>query len=111
MRSVRSIPTLVSLILEWQGRLWLATGDLRSVQQSLETQARKAQALSFAQQLAAQILQGRLLLAQGKAQQALLELERLLKVAQEHQHQCNALEIQLLLALAHAACNQGREAQ
>src|SRR5262249_44452375 len=100
----RSTPSVLLLLPplahDWHGRLLLATGDLRALQQSVEIQMRNVQALSFAQQLAAQILKGRLLLAQGRAQEALLQLERWLGIAQEHQNHYSALEMQLLLALA-----------
>jgi hypothetical protein len=97
--------------LEWQGRLLLATGDLHAVQHSLETQTQNPLMFSFALHLATRILRVRLLLAQGQTGEALRQLENLLPVAQERRHQYTALEIQLLLALAHAASKRNQQAQ
>jgi LuxR family maltose regulon positive regulatory protein len=97
-------------VLIWQARLHLATGNLQGVEQGLETLTRSAHLLDFTQQLKRQILHARLLLAQEQVNAARLELEHLLSTAQQRRLAQESLEIQLLLALAHAACRQKQAA-
>ncbi|MBO0780222.1 MAG: tetratricopeptide repeat protein [Ktedonobacteraceae bacterium] len=101
---------LFSRLRYWQGRLRIATGDLQAVQESLQASSQSSGSVSITEQLGEQILWGRLLLAQGDAQAALEQFAHLLPMAQEQLHQYVALEIQLLLALAHAACKQEQQA-
>jgi LuxR family maltose regulon positive regulatory protein len=65
---------------------------------------------SITDHLGAEILRGRLWLAQGKVEAALQQFTRLLPLAQESLHQYSALEVELLLALASAACQQEPQA-
>lgn len=97
-------------VRDWQGRLRIATGDWQAVQASLDTCDLDQENISLSERLGVQILQGRLLLAKGDARAALQQFSHLLPLAQEQLHQYAALEIQLLLALAHAACQQAQPA-
>ncbi|MBO0796246.1 MAG: transcriptional regulator, partial [Ktedonobacteraceae bacterium] len=58
-----------------------------------------------------QIVQGRLLLAQGKAEAASSHFERLLSENMVRQHHYYVLEIQLLQVMAHVACKRDQQAQ
>lgn len=101
---------LLPRLREWQGRLRITQGFVQAVQDSLSVPPQSSESTSFTEYLGEQILQGRLLLAQGKAQAALQQFAHLLPIAQEHLHQYAALEITLLLALTHAACQQDQQA-
>ncbi|GHO90093.1 LuxR family transcriptional regulator [Reticulibacter mediterranei] len=98
-------------ILSWQTRLHLVTGDLQGAQHGLEWLSRHEQKLAGEQQVKAKILQARLLLAQGKRKEARYQLERCLLAAKAQWQRRNTLEIQLLLALTHAAEHQKQEAK
>ncbi|HEY4384324.1 MAG TPA: LuxR C-terminal-related transcriptional regulator [Ktedonobacteraceae bacterium] len=100
---------LLARLRDWQARLRIATGDVQAVQDSLSTQSQHGE-ISITEHLREQILWGRLWLAQGKIEDALEQFARLLPMAQEHLHQYMALEIQLLLALSHAARKQEQQA-
>jgi LuxR family maltose regulon positive regulatory protein len=97
-------------VRDWQGRLRIATGDWLTVQASLDTCDLDHENTSLTERLGVEILRGRLLLAKGDARAALQQFSHLLPLAQEQLHQYAALEIQLLLALAHAACQQDQPA-
>jgi LuxR family maltose regulon positive regulatory protein len=101
---------LLSRVRNWQGRLRIATGDLQAVQDSLLGQSQSSESTSRTSHLEEQILRGRLLLAQGNAETARQQLTNLLPVAKAQQHQYHALEIELLLALTHAASKQEQQA-
>jgi LuxR family transcriptional regulator, maltose regulon positive regulatory protein len=101
---------LYSRLRSWQGRLRIATGDFQALQDTLEIASQSDTGSSVTDRLGAQILQGRVLLAQGEAGTALPQFVHLLLLAREHLHQYAALEIQLLLARAHAACKQEQQA-
>jgi LuxR family maltose regulon positive regulatory protein len=90
--------------------LRIATGDTQAVQESLEARSRSSESSSSTLQLAEEILRGRLWLAQGKVKDARELFARLLPTAQEYLHQYAALELQVLLALAHAASKQEQQA-
>jgi LuxR family transcriptional regulator, maltose regulon positive regulatory protein len=102
---------ILPFALGWQGRLLLATGDLEVVRYYVEGQPLDQEKLPFIHSLETDILKIRLLLAQEKAQEALSLLERLLSDVMVQEHRYYALEIQLLMALAHAACKQSQHAQ
>ncbi|GHO41879.1 LuxR C-terminal-related transcriptional regulator [Ktedonospora formicarum] len=102
---------LLSRLHDWQGRLRIATGDLLTVQERLDFQAQNSECFSFTEQLGEQVRWGRLWLAQGKGKAALEQFARLLPLAKAHLHQYAALEIQLLLAQAYAACKQEQQAR
>jgi LuxR family maltose regulon positive regulatory protein len=101
---------LLSRLRYWQGRLRVATGDLQGAQESLDNQPQSRATASIAEHLAAEILRGRLWLAQGKTEAAREQFAGLLPLAQEALHQYSALELELLLALTHAACDQEQRA-
>ena len=96
-QSVQELPN----ILIWQARLSLETGDPQNAAAILET-------LDLEEHITGQMFQARLLLAQSKPHEAFLQLERLLPVAHGWH---DALEIQILMALAHAACKESEQAQ
>lgn len=85
----------------WQARLALETGDLQNASRLRETLERE-------EPMAAGIFQTRLRLSQNRPKAARQQLVRLLSEASEWRH---ILEIQILLALAHAACREGKPAQ
>lgn len=88
-------------VLLWQARLALQAGDLPNALSSLER-------LVIEEHMETRILQARLSLSQNKPREALARLERLLPLTQNWRQ---VLEIQVLLSLASAACQQGHEAQ
>jgi LuxR family maltose regulon positive regulatory protein len=97
--------------LIWQGRLHLAAGDLVTVQRSLDGLAAVEERIAPVQRAYGQVLAARLLLAQGRPRDALSLLERLLVAAQEGELVRHALESELLVAVALAACRQGHDAR
>ncbi len=102
---------LLPPVLLWQARLHLTTGDLPAVQTNLDLLDRYSHTLELVPRIPIKILQARLLLAQGQPHEALLQLEHLLPIAQQHQGRYRSLEILLLHALTHAACKQGQQAR
>ena len=94
----------------WRGRLRIVAGDIHATPDNWSMPSQRGENTSLTEQLAEQILHTRLLLAQGKAKDALQQLAQLLPIAQEHLHQYAALEIQLLLALAYSTCQQEQQA-
>ena len=88
-------------VLIFSARLALEVGDLQAANRILETPG-------LQEQTEARIFQTRLSLAQGKPREALLQLERLLPAVQDRRQ---AIEIQVLLALAHAALQEGHGAR
>lgn len=102
---------LISDVLAWQARLQVRDGDLAGAERTLGTLANHAQDLSLLQQETRQLLHARLLLARDEAETALPMLERCLAFAQQGKHVMRALEIELLIALAHAALKQGHKAR
>lgn len=104
---VTSTPQAIQMIpdvLICQARLYMEDGDIQGALHNLEM-------LDLEEHMEAKIFQGRLLLAQGKPHEALRQLERLLPSAQEWRLTRKTLEIQVLLALAHAACQQEQQAR
>jgi LuxR family maltose regulon positive regulatory protein len=90
-------------VLIWQARLQIQEGDLAVAEHTLATLERLAPELPPVHQEACELLCARLLLAQGAADPALALLERLLPAARGRRHALRVFEIQLLIALAHAA--------
>jgi MalT-like TPR region len=88
-------------VLIFSARLALEVGDLQAANRILETPG-------LQEQTETRIFQARLSLAQGKPREALLQLERLLPAVQDCRQ---VIEIQVLLALAHAAHQEGHEAR
>lgn len=101
---------LLPYVLDHQARMLLEAGELEGAQRIAEALLRDEQRLDFAQRLAVQTLQARLLLAHGQPAAACLHLERLLAVAHEAQMARQILELELLLALATAAGEQPQAA-
>lgn len=97
--------------LALQARLHLAAGDYLAAQRSVAILTNAAQEFSFAQQMLGNILQARLQLAQGKANDAVCLLEHLLSLAQQKRHVRSQVEIHILLALTQAARKQKGEAR
>lgn len=88
-------------MLIFSAHLALETRDFQAVQRILETSG-------LQEHTEARILQARLLLAQSKPREASLQLERLLPVVQDPRH---AIEIMVLLSLAHAAHQEEHKAR
>jgi LuxR family transcriptional regulator, maltose regulon positive regulatory protein len=88
-------------VLVWQARLALEAGDLPNALSSLEM-------LAIEEHIETRILQARFRLSQNKPREARQQLERLLPFTQNWRQ---VLEIQVLLSLACAACQQGYEAR
>jgi LuxR family maltose regulon positive regulatory protein len=88
-------------VLIFSARLALEVGDLQAANRMLETPG-------LQEQIEARIFQARLSLEQGKPREALRQLERLLPAVQDRRQ---AIEIQVLLALAHAAFQEGYAAR
>lgn len=87
--------------LSFSAYLALEVGDLAKVGRLVATLDREDKSTTS-------ILHARLLLAQDNAHAAVLELEHLFSIAHEWQHR---LEIQILLALAYAACQESQQAR
>ena len=88
-------------VLVWHARLALEAGKLPNALSSLEK-------LAIEEHMEARILQARLRLSQNEPREALTRLERLLPLTRNWRQ---VLEIQVLLSLAFAACQQGNEAR
>ena len=87
--------------LGFSARLALETGDIQAAQHILEMPA-------LQDHTAARVVQTRILLDQGRPQEALQQLESLLPDAQAWHL---AMETRILLALTHAACQHEPEAR
>ncbi|PZW20555.1 LuxR family maltose regulon positive regulatory protein [Thermosporothrix hazakensis] len=98
-------------VLIWQARLHLVTGDLQGAQYSLEMLDFHEQDVTGERHVKRTILRARLLLTQSKVHEAQDQLGQCLLVARAQWQMRNALEIQLLLSLSHAAAQQKQEAQ
>jgi LuxR family maltose regulon positive regulatory protein len=106
---VQSTPNMLQLIpevLSWQARLQIRDGDLVAAERTCATLARYEDELSPLHQQTLYLLYARLNLARGEAESALPILERLLAFSNQGKHQLRALEISLLLALAHFSLKQ-----
>ncbi|GHO46263.1 LuxR C-terminal-related transcriptional regulator [Ktedonospora formicarum] len=110
MRSNGS-PSIYREILFWQARLALAVGDLAAAHLSLDNLNNLTPTSIPARQEQASILCARLLIMSGAPQEALIKLMDLLNPAQEAGRVQRALEIQILIALAHNALKQAHEAR
>src|SRR5260221_4765409 len=102
---------LIADVLTSQARLQITDGDLAGAERTLSTLATPDQKLTPPHNPAQQLLHARLSLSRTEAQAALPMLERLLVFAQQGQHLVRALEIQLLISLAHTSLKQGHEAR
>ncbi|HLZ60881.1 MAG TPA: LuxR C-terminal-related transcriptional regulator [Ktedonosporobacter sp.] len=101
MTSTPQAAQLLPNVHLWQARLALETGDLQHASRLRETLERE-------EHMAAEIFQARLRLSQNRPNAARQQLVCLLPETSEWRH---TLEIQILLALAHAACQEGKLAQ
>jgi LuxR family transcriptional regulator, maltose regulon positive regulatory protein len=88
-------------VLIFSARLALEVGDLQAANRILETPG-------LQEQTEARVFQARLRLAQGNPREALFQLKHLLPAVQNRRQ---AIEIQVLLALAHAAHQERHEAR
>ncbi|GCE15260.1 LuxR C-terminal-related transcriptional regulator [Tengunoibacter tsumagoiensis] len=107
-------PHVLSLLFDiqnWQIRLQLALGDLPAAQHSLLALSQHKAGFSRHSYERLQLLEARLFLAQGDAPAALTQFESLLAIAHARQRTREALEIQVLMVLAYAACKQKQEAR
>jgi LuxR family maltose regulon positive regulatory protein len=99
-----SSPLLQREILAWQARLALAAHDLAAVQLWSLIRASQGESMPRLQQEQEELLLARLLLAQGKRDEALLQqLEDWHVDAHQQGRTRSEMEVLLLLALAHAA--------
>lgn len=89
-----------------QARIWLSTGDLAAVQRWVITYAQHSEGILFVQQKQEAMLIARLLLAQGKGEEALRLLEHWRTEIHQHGRTSSELEIVMLVALARLAHNQ-----
>ena len=107
LQSIPSAPLELTFeTLNWLIRLQLALGDLSDAQRHLEMFARYEKRASSALIFKQEMLQIRLLLAQGETQIALPLLERSLSLASAKKQMRNVLEILILMTLAYAASKQ-----
>lgn len=110
LHSIPSAPLELTFeILNWLIRLHLALGDLSAVQHYLKMFSRDAGQASTALTFTQEMLQIRLLLAEGETQVARSLLERSLALASAKQQMRNVLEILLLMTLAYAANKQEQQ--
>jgi LuxR family maltose regulon positive regulatory protein len=109
--SVPNVRQLIPDVLAWQTRLQIIDGDLAAARRSLNILTSYEKELPPLHLQAVQLLQARLLLARCETAAALRLLGQLLIVALEGKHVIRALEIQLLIALAHAADGQEQKAR
>lgn len=113
---LQSVPSITHLqltfeALNWLIRLQLALGDLSAAQRHLEIFARYEKQASSALMFKQEMLQVRLLLAQGETRIALPLLEQQLSLATAKKQMRNVLEILILMTLAYAANKQGLQAR
>ncbi len=107
----RPVQQLYRSVLTWQALLQLTEGKLLAVPVWLSPPGQVTDALSFKQQEQEALLLARWYLSQGNQGLAIQQLEDRLKVAQELGQVESVLEIQMLLALAHADLKQASEAR
>jgi LuxR family transcriptional regulator, maltose regulon positive regulatory protein len=105
------LPLLTSEVLLWQARLQFALGDFSAVQRWVSSRDRQNAELPLLHQEREEELVARWLLAQEKIDESIDMLLRLLKKAREAGRVHSVLEIQVLLAQAHAARKQRHEAR
>src|SRR5260221_2261696 len=105
------LPLLTSEVLLWQVRLQFALGDFSAVQRWVSSRDRQNAELPLLHQEREEELVARWLLAQEKIDESIDMLLRLLKRAREAGRVHSVLEIQVLLAQAHAARKQRPEAR
>ncbi|HVU69088.1 MAG TPA: LuxR C-terminal-related transcriptional regulator, partial [Ktedonobacteraceae bacterium] len=100
---------LIPDVLLWQTRAQIHDNHLQAAEQTLGALTHLEEDCTPLQQQSIRLLAARLLLARGEAKAALSQLTQLLTYAQEDQHVLRALEIQLLMVLAHASLKQEAE--
>jgi len=105
------LPLLTSEVLLWQVRLQFALGDFSAVQRWVSSRDRQNAELPLLHQEREEVLVARWLLAQEKIDESIDMLLHLLKAAREAGRVHSVLEIQVLLAQAHAARKQRHEAR
>lgn len=98
-------------VLSTQARLQLELGDLAAARRWAASRDQYDEELTLTQQEQEELLVVRLQISQGETQDALDALERWLTTAEEAGRARSALEVQVLMALAHAALKQGQEAR
>lgn len=107
-------PHILPLLLEsqaWLVRLQLTMGNLVAAERSLTAFVHYERYRSSFQRAKQELLQARLLLAQGEGQAALSLLEQLLSIARAKAQIRDGLEMQVLMALAYASCKRLQEAR
>jgi LuxR family transcriptional regulator, maltose regulon positive regulatory protein len=102
---------LIPDVLAWQVRWQIVDGDLAAARRTLSILADYDKELPPLHLQTVQLLRARLLLARGETTAALHSLGQLLITALEGKHITRALEIQLVIALAHAAAGQEQKAR
>lgn len=102
---------LIPDVLAWQVRWQIIDGDLSAARRTLSILADSEKDLSPLQLQITSVLHSRLLLARGETAAALHSLGQLLITALEGKHITRALEIQLLIALAHAVAGEEQKAR
>jgi LuxR family maltose regulon positive regulatory protein len=105
------LPLLTSDVLLWQVRLQFALGDFSAVQRWVSSRDRQNAELPLRHQEREEVLVARWLLMQKKIDESIEMLLRLLHEAREAGRVHSVLEIQVLLAQAHAARKQRHEAR
>lgn len=106
------LPHIERAILLEQARLSLVLGDLAAVQiWAMERHQHLPEDLPCSHSEEEHLLVARLYLAQNRAQEAMVELQRLLHDMPEKEHSRNGLAAQALLALAEAVNKQVPEAR
>ena len=105
------LPLLTREVLLWQARLQFAMGDFSAVQRWVSSRDRQKAELPLLHQEREEELIARWLLTQENIDASTDTLLRLLKAAREAGRVHSVLEIQVLLAQAHAARKQRQEAR
>jgi len=105
------LPLLTREVLLWQARLQFAMGDFSAVQRWVSSRNRQKAELPLLHQEREEELIARWLLTQENIDASTDTLLRLLKAAREAGRVHSVLEIQVLLAQAHAARKQRQEAR
>ena len=98
-------------VLAFRAQLHLADGNLPEAAEWLIMRTHYNVTLSPLQHEQEELLNARLLIAQGKFEQALRELNFLYPIAHDAGRIRTALEIQMVMILAHIACHDLRSAQ
>jgi LuxR family maltose regulon positive regulatory protein len=108
---LHDLPLLTRDVLLWQVRLQFALGDFSAVQRWINSRDRQNVELPLLYLEREEVLVARWFLTQEKIDEARAMLLRLLQAAREAGRVHSMLEIQMLLAQAHAARKQRHEAR